>query len=199
MPEPVTQAVAKALIQGLSALREYPRLEAGEDRLAEELVRCSVSVSHARATIEEFDQQCPTIRDLREQADRIRERFEPAKPKQEAVWEREYGPPQPMRIDWSAMSAQQHEDAKVQMWAAIRKHLGVKDFARVSWTQVYGAKRDLGYELSAYERDWLRRAGEPFEPRAAAPAPAPITEFDVEAARQRRDWKQKAGGDNEPD
>jgi len=78
MPEyPVTLDVALAFIRGLSGAPGYPFHEEGEARAASILRDCSISVEHARAIMEEFEADFPTIQQIRATAYRLRPKFDP--------------------------------------------------------------------------------------------------------------------------
>lgn len=60
--------------------------------------------------------------------------------------------------EWSEIGAT-HRAKDTEMWRRIKMHLGVKDFAKVSWGAVYQAKKDLGYSLTAVEEETRRNSG----------------------------------------
>jgi hypothetical protein len=179
-PPRVARALAEMYVQQLSGLKDYPPYAAGADRLANELVACAVSVEHAKAVVEYFDDVCPTPRELRDVAANLREKYAPPEPPERERWEREYGPPRPVPVPILADPGASAE-ADRTMWARIRHKLNVSDLAKVTWAQVYQAKRDLGYQLAEFERSWLDRGGgPPLAPRPdLPPMPArPITQAD---------------------
>ena len=82
--------LATALIRGLSGSPGYPFHAEGESRAAAVLMDCSISVEHARAIIEEFEADFPSLEQLRSTAYRLRVKFDPkAKEEEAATRERE--------------------------------------------------------------------------------------------------------------
>ena len=79
MPNPgVANPVCLALVRELlTALRNFPFHPEGAERLARVLGECTVSVAHARAVLEEFDSDCPTPREIKDVAYRLREQYVP--------------------------------------------------------------------------------------------------------------------------
>jgi hypothetical protein len=87
-------AVGKGLLLHLQGFRKAP-VGVGFDRFAEVLCECSISVEHATAVVESFDNEFPTVRDIRETAHNLRPKFE-AKVNQRKEWEAQYGKPEPV-------------------------------------------------------------------------------------------------------
>lgn len=79
----VTEAVALTLVRMLAGAPGYPFHPEGEIRTANVLAECSVSVDHARAVMEEFDAEFPTLEQIRNVAYRLREKFDPEVRKRE--------------------------------------------------------------------------------------------------------------------
>lgn len=73
----VEKSVALAFVRRLSGAPGYPFHPEGELRVAEVLREVSVSVSHALAVVDEFDNNFPTIEEIRSVAYRLREKFDP--------------------------------------------------------------------------------------------------------------------------
>lgn len=81
MSEPiVTQEVALSFIRTLSGAPGYPFHAEGEGRAAQVLRECTLSVSHARAVVDEFETDFPTLEQIRSVAFRLRENFGGKKP-----------------------------------------------------------------------------------------------------------------------
>ncbi len=155
-PIPVRTAVGKtialSLIRGeLSGFRGYPFNEAGEDRFARELATVSLSVGHARAIVESFEETFPTIKELRDVASNLRPKFEQAENLRE-IWEMQYGKPDPLVLTGEVDTSNVRE-----MWKKLRLKFtqpGEKwgGWALVSWRQIYMAMEELGYPLNSDQR-----------------------------------------------
>ena len=92
----VVEIVAVAKVRKyLAGLRGYNPMPEAEGLLARALQSVAVSVSHADAILEVFDELCPTPREIKEQGWQTREKFLPKQPSQREQWEKEYGQPQP--------------------------------------------------------------------------------------------------------
>ena len=74
----LTQPVAVALIRGLSGSPGYPFHAEGEARAAAVLAESVVSVEHARAVVEEFEADFPSLEQIRSAAYRLKPEFDPA-------------------------------------------------------------------------------------------------------------------------
>ena len=86
----LTEPVAKSLIRTLSSAPGYPFHPEGEARVAHVLMECSISVEHARAIVEEFEGDFPTMEQIRSTGFRLRAKFDPkAKAEEAATRERE--------------------------------------------------------------------------------------------------------------
>lgn len=151
----------------LSGFRGYPPSEMGEKVFARGLQECSLSVDHATAIIQSFDERFPTLREMVETANSIRDKFLPQE-SQRAKWEREYGKPMPFDSSmegaclccgkpWAEILTT-HRNAETEMWTRIKAHLKCKDFSDVSWVAVYKAKKELGYPLAPAENAVLENA-----------------------------------------
>ena len=98
-PSAIQELAARALVRRyLSPLRGYNHVPDAESRLVEIVQQACVSVEHLVAVLETFDAEYPTIREIKETAFNLRERFLPKQPSQREQWEKEYGPPDP---EWS--------------------------------------------------------------------------------------------------
>jgi len=75
--EILTKPVAISIIRALSGAPGYPFHVEGESQAAHVLTHCCISVSHARAVINEFDTDFPTLEQLRGVAFRLRPQFDP--------------------------------------------------------------------------------------------------------------------------
>lgn len=97
-PAIMDQTALAKIRRYLSPLRGYNRMPEAESRLVEIVQSVCVSVEHLDAVLETFDTEYPTIREIKETAFNLRERFLPKQPTQREQWEKEYGPPDP---EWS--------------------------------------------------------------------------------------------------
>jgi hypothetical protein len=121
-----------------------------------------VSMEKIVAKCREVSDRAPEYSDMvnvgREIADdQTREqRIREASKSQRAEWEKQYGPPQKMEVDWDLAAIKERDRI---MWAKIRGHLSGHckdsaqrfDFSKASWAEVYRAKRELGYALNPFE------------------------------------------------
>lgn len=96
----------------LSGYRGYPYNEAGENRFGGAIRDNCISVDHARATLESFDEDFPTVRMIHDAAISLRTKFEP-QVDQQAEWRKEFGAAQPFRVpsDELSMHWQSFRDA----------------------------------------------------------------------------------------
>lgn len=85
--------VARTLLKQLAGFRGYPKGD-GLNRFVEVLCEISISVEHATALIETFDEEFPTLREIRDTAYNLRPRFQGIED-QRAKWEAMYGKPDP--------------------------------------------------------------------------------------------------------
>lgn len=131
----VQPTVARSFLRQLSGFRGYPKDAEGEGRFVEALCEVSLSVEHALAIVWAFDENFPTIREIRDTAYNLRAKFE-RKPDQTKEWEAKYGKPDPAfseRIINTAMGATaldpakrkalHVEESRAMLWQAIRDSL----------------------------------------------------------------------------
>src|ERR1017187_7085305 len=102
MPPALALPVAQALFEQLSGFRGFPKPGLGKDRFIQVFQQSVISVDHARAVIATFDDQMPTLREIRDTAYTLRSKFEPPID-QRGQWEKEYGPPD---LEWSQRFAE---------------------------------------------------------------------------------------------
>lgn len=81
--------VALTMVRALSGLPGYPRLPEGEAWTADRLCGFVLSVDHARATLAAFEDHFPTLKELRDVADNLRERFAAPQPSEVDRWKAE--------------------------------------------------------------------------------------------------------------
>ncbi len=136
IPHALALPVAQALFDQLSGFRGFPKPGLGKDRFVQVFQESVVSVDHARAVIATFDDQMPTLREIRDTAYTLRAKFEPPVD-QRAQWEKEYGPPDPEwsrkfaegadkttpAVDPIARKRQYQEERRAMLWQAIRDSL----------------------------------------------------------------------------
>ena len=157
------------LIAVFSRCKNFPRDFATIQIFAQELKRASMS---AGVPMEAIVLKCREVADFApEYADMVKigrelaadqARKDEASRNQRREWEREYGPPQKIEVDWTDTIKTSREADRL-MWARIKARLadafkgGNKqfDFSKVTWGQVYKAKRELGYTLTPYEEKWI--------------------------------------------
>jgi hypothetical protein len=118
----------------LSGYRGYPPTESGERRFAFALQENCISVGHARAVLQSFDEVFPTVRQIHDAAFGIRPQFEPADD-QRREWERQYGKPVPFNTAPA--------DELAMKWQAIRDTL--------YYTEGPGASSDQGFWERAHD------------------------------------------------
>lgn len=166
--------IALALVREyLSALRDYPPHEDGQKCLARHLAKCAVSVDHARSILDAFRDDCPTPQGIHDVAynEHLRAAFLPPEPPREERWIAAG-----YTLD-SGFFARLEEEARHtmrkpgeprqddKMWAAIKKKLGVRDFARVPWGQCWAAAAELGFPLTAKQEEevdrWRKKPADP--------------------------------------
>jgi hypothetical protein len=82
----IQDAVASALLKRLEGFKGFPKK--GLEIFAEALASACVSVDHARAVCESFDMAFPTVREIRDSANSLRDKFE-VHPDQRKAWEAE--------------------------------------------------------------------------------------------------------------
>ena len=148
----VAFSICAALLRDLAGFRGYPR--DGERRFVEVLQEVSISVEHARAIVLTFQEEFPTIREIRDVAMNIRSQFQPPED-QRAKWEAEYGKPEPVSIDVEKPARE--IDA---CWKKIREReefqgrKGAERIQAMSWTKLAGFAREYGYTeiAAAWER-----------------------------------------------
>jgi len=119
----VTIEVCIALVRELLAgYRGYPNTEAGERRFAFALQVNCVSVSHARATLQIFDEGFPTVRQIHDVAFNLRPKFEPQDDNFDAL-RAKYGNPQPFDVpnDELACHWRAFRDAIYYGWESRKK------------------------------------------------------------------------------
>jgi hypothetical protein len=131
--------IARSFLRQLSGFRGYPRDSAGEGRFVEVLCEVSISVEHALAITWAFEENFPTIREIRDTALNLRAKFE-AKVDQKKEWESKYGKPD---LAWynrisNATNTNYAEERRAMLWQAIRDSIfytetpmGRADLARI--------------------------------------------------------------------
>jgi len=93
-PPAIVDTIALELVRhyiaGLRGYNPQPQVEA---RFAETIQEACVSVGHARHVLSQFEDICPTPKEIKESAFNSRDAFLPKRPSQREQWEKEYGPP----------------------------------------------------------------------------------------------------------
>ena len=117
MTFPVAIEVCQALMeQYLSGYRGYPNSAKGVRRFAEAVQANAISVEHAEAFLQVFDDVFPTVRQIHDSALNCRPRFEQAAEEaQQVQWRREYGDPAEFQLYPS--------DRMAMHWQALRDAL----------------------------------------------------------------------------
>lgn len=198
MNEAVVHDVAVMLVRRyLAGLRGWPARPEGETRLAKTVQESCISVSHAEAVLETFNDLCPTPREISETAHNLRPKFAPPEPSPVEKWKAEgctYDQGYFERISKEVMSGPGAKTQHERMWEGIRAKLKVRDFAHVPWGQCWQAAHELGFPLNHYQEEerlqWLAgqpRREAPEEPPKRAITGKSITWEDVQAAQRARE------------
>jgi hypothetical protein len=210
-PHPVTFEICLAFIKRrLKGFRRAPRADDEWDAFTEELQAAVVSVEHMQAVLQTFDEEMPTIRQIRDVAINLRPKFQ-TPPDQYAEWRRQFGPPSTMRVpvDEMAMHWQAFRDAlyyvegpgdskslgfwQASLLADAKDHPDsiafVRDQARrLGWSAIMGLTSSP--EPMPYTPPEWRRRGRGSDRGLAllvAPPPGtPITQSDIDRAREPR-------------
>jgi hypothetical protein len=155
MKHAVAISICEALLMDLCGYRHYPSTVEGRMVFAKALQRVSLSVDHARAIVDSFDMEFPTVREIIETGNRLSDKFTVAVDLVKQ-WETEYGPRRPFDASelYKTDPTGAYWAADAEMWRRIKMEVG-KDFAKCSWPEVYRAKKKLGYELNRYEQKIL--------------------------------------------
>jgi len=138
----------------LAGYQGYPPTVEGEKRFARALKDSCVSVGHVRAVLGKFTERFPTVQQIIDTALNLQAQFLPSED-ETAQWERQYGKPQPAVFE-GASSGQQEQ---AEMWVKLRAHFASQNggafpgFAKLSWTKIYCAMRELGYPLTPQQED----------------------------------------------
>jgi hypothetical protein len=149
----IARVIASALFRDLSGFQGYPKAGPGEDHFIRAFQACVISVDHARAVIASFTGKMPTIQEIRDSAYSLREKFEVTED-QRIAWEREYGKPQPFKIDVK----QPGEPPDAALWRQIIKRIGdPAKVQRTSWAKLAEFADEFGYP--EYAAAWRRSAG----------------------------------------
>jgi hypothetical protein len=182
MMHPVTFDICMAFIKRrLKGFRRAPRADDEWDAFTEELQAGVVSVEHMQAVLQTFDEEMPTIRQIRDVAANLRPKFERV-PDQYAEWRKQFGPPSTMRVPVDEMAMH---------WQAFRDAL--------YYTEGSGDAKSLGFwekalledskehpDSVAFVRDQARRLGWNEMMRfVSSPEPMPYT---------APEWRRRRGG-----
>jgi hypothetical protein len=135
----------------LAGYRGYPHEDAGERRFARALSEVCVSVEHAVAVLEKFEESFPTVRELKDVALNLRDQFQP-KLQTYQDWEKEYGKPQQFSIEVPDKSALH--------WQAVRD--------AIYYTEGPGRVKCDSYWREAMDRDLRHWPSLVFDVRAEA-------------------------------
>lgn len=196
--------LACAMMLDLSGYKGYPKPidSPGEHHFIRAFQESVVSVEHARAVIDAFDQEFPTILRIRETAAKLRPSLSAVAQKQE--WERLYGPPQPFDV---SPALQERKGREIdRLWQEVLAFLrttkfdGHGDIQRVHIGRCWQIAKHLGYamnshqqaEIDAYEHTYPKS-------RESLPVKRPaITAEDFKALGPVADFKALAAGEREP-
>lgn len=167
-------AVALTLVRKLSALAGYPRLADGESWAAEKLCESVVSVDHARAVIDAFEERFPTLREIRDTADNLRPKFQKPSASEKEKWIAEGATYDP---DWSrevaanlTAESESFHERHAREWKAVmaaarqmsderRRMPGWKLAAALSHSEIATIRKRLGFELTPFDRQVLAASG----------------------------------------
>jgi hypothetical protein len=128
-------AVAKSFLRQLSGFRGYPKDDEAQTRFIEVLCEVSLSVEHALAIIWAFEDQFPTLKEIRDTAFNLRPKFE-AKVDQTKQWEKQYGKPKP---EWSVRFQEKAAGAVLSVDPKERKRLHAEEKRAMLWQAVRDA------------------------------------------------------------
>jgi len=94
MTPAVVETVALSMVlKYLAGLRGFNPQKESQGLFVRTIQDACVSVSHAEYVLSQFDDICPTPREIKDVAFTSRERFLPQGPSQKEQWEKQYGPP----------------------------------------------------------------------------------------------------------
>lgn len=177
--------LACTMMRDLSGYKGYPKPidSPGEHHFIRAFQESVISVEHAKAVIDSFDQEFPTVLHIRETAHQLRVRFEPD-PLKTKEWEKRYGPPQAFEV--SATLPKGREDDR--MWGQIMGFLrttkfdGHGDIQRVHIGRCWQIAKHLGYKMNSYQQEEIN-AYERIYPASKERLPAkpvPIIQADID-------------------
>lgn len=164
---------ALELVAHFSRCKNYPRETEGVNLLAEELVQASgftgIEMSAIVAKCREVASICPEYSDMLNIAreikeDRRRVADDEAYRKNRAQWEKQFGPPSKVSVDWDLASAAKALDRLKEIDHQVARHLGVSslnpnpsrcDLQNVSLHDKFKAMQDLGYPLTPEQHKYL--------------------------------------------
>ena len=154
MTNSIDDRVALSLTrQYLAGLRNFPALIEGQMFLAQTIQKAVLSVSHARATLELFDDQCPTPKEIKDTAFNLRPKFEPQQSDIEkwkaAGYTYDAGFYAQLMAEFNEQNKSNHD---AELWAAIKARFKPGDPRTLSNGQLKSWKRQLGFPLNYYEQ-----------------------------------------------
>lgn len=202
-PAVVIEVCIALIKRYLADYQGCPRSEAGWSRFAEALQLNAVSVEHAEAILQAFDEGFPTVRQIHDVAVNLLPRFE-TKPDERAEWEKKYGkpeafklyPPDEMACHWQAFrdilyyTEGPAKDMKSETYWENRKFKAAQDHpqsmefvrrqvAHYGWPaimQMPAAPEPMPYRTPDRYRN----------PRSFVPIASRITQADVDRAKEKR-------------
>ena len=142
----------------LSGYQGYPNSEAGESRFARALQDVAVSVEHLMAILGKFTQKFPTVQDIMDTGLNLLPQFE-VPFNQLAAWERECGPPRPVKVDFTPAN----EPPFMARDRKIKEHLSLKHgghfpgFSKIGWLEMFEAQEACGYPLTRDQEKMIGR------------------------------------------
>ena len=154
-----------SLVATFQRCSNYPRDFAGVLALAQGLKRAADTSGVSMAAIVEKyaaeSQYCPTDADLlavaRELQDKVdREEQDQKEAREKLDWEHEHGSPRPFdwKLDREAIKKAKAEDAELMRKLGV--HFAGRDPRSITGVDMYRAKQELGYALTAGEIRELR-------------------------------------------
>ena len=186
----------------LEGFDKYPR--GRDERFLEVFNSCVVSVDHARAVVDAFRVNMPTLQDIIDTALNLRPRFEVTETDREK-WEREYGPAQPFRVDPALLSTSGREIDR--LWRDVLNFLrprnfdGKGDIQRVDIGRCWQVAKACGYKMNSRQQREIERYEQiypqsrdnlPTQSLLALPGPA-ITQADIERVKAERAGQETEG------
>lgn len=159
MKDAVHLKVCLALLRSeLAGYQGYPHTLLGEERFAKALQEVAISVDHLKGILSKFTQKFPTVQDIMDVGLNLLPQFQ-IPFNQLAEWERECGPPRPLKPDFTPAN----EPPYMERDRKIKEHLTLKHgghfpgFAKIGWLELFEAQEACGYPLTPEQAKMIGR------------------------------------------